>query len=355
MDSMRSVLMMLGVVLHSANVFIPEQSWLIYSERTTPVATLLVEAIHAFRMPAFFVVSGFFCALTIGKYKAKKFAEIRLKRIAIPLLVTALTFNSVQAYFLNTSGFRIFNAKDYFLDGGWVSHLWFLNNLIIYFSVAALLAWFLETPIRKLGNFIASIFTKIPLFLIVLFMPLTAIIILASNKIGFPLYSSLLGVFNTYDLLIYAPFFVFGSILAANIQLLYRFATINPVVSIPVVIACEYFSAFFPSDNRVTALVVNTYLNFLATWFLITLCFYLFHLFFNRQSSMWRFLSDASYSVYLFHHLFVVLVGYIIIQLPLNPLLSLSLLICIVGTITICMHKYLVMRIPVLSFLYNGK
>jgi len=32
MDSMRSVLMLLGVILHSAQVFNPEKSWVIYSE-----------------------------------------------------------------------------------------------------------------------------------------------------------------------------------------------------------------------------------------------------------------------------------------------------------------------------------
>ena len=84
MDSMRAILMMLGVVLHSAQVFNPEQSWVIYSNNTDSIMTYIVNIIAIFRMPAFFVVSGYFCFLTLKKYQVRKFLNVRLKRLVIP-------------------------------------------------------------------------------------------------------------------------------------------------------------------------------------------------------------------------------------------------------------------------------
>lgn len=82
MDSMRAVVMMIGVVLHSAQVFNPMQSWIIYN--TNNLMIYIDSIVSTFRMPAFFVVSGYFCFLTLKKYKARKFLALRLKRLCIP-------------------------------------------------------------------------------------------------------------------------------------------------------------------------------------------------------------------------------------------------------------------------------
>ena len=58
LDAMRGVLMMLGVVLHSAQVFNPREEWLFYSQKSTEFAPILIDTIHLFRMPAFFIVSA---------------------------------------------------------------------------------------------------------------------------------------------------------------------------------------------------------------------------------------------------------------------------------------------------------
>ena len=60
LDAMRSILMILGIVLHSANVF-SDSDWAIQNIDTSVYFSYLVEVIHLFRMPAFFIVSGFFC------------------------------------------------------------------------------------------------------------------------------------------------------------------------------------------------------------------------------------------------------------------------------------------------------
>ena len=59
MDSMRSVLMLLGVVLHAARPY-DSNDWQVKDAARLELLDGLVAGIHLFRMPAFFVVAGYF-------------------------------------------------------------------------------------------------------------------------------------------------------------------------------------------------------------------------------------------------------------------------------------------------------
>lgn len=100
----------------------------------------LVEFIHVLRMPAFFVASGYFCYLTLNKYKAKKFLQLRLKRLLVPLFVTAFTLNAVQMFLLKRYGWHPFSLADTRQKGEYISHLWFLINIVVHFIIAAFAA-----------------------------------------------------------------------------------------------------------------------------------------------------------------------------------------------------------------------
>src|SRR5688572_24940770 len=100
MDPLRGILMALGVVLHSAQVINPDYTWLIHSPQTSAVVAPLVSLIHLFRMPAFYIVSGFFAYITVKRYPPSQFLKLRTEKILIPFVVTAITLNSFQAWIL---------------------------------------------------------------------------------------------------------------------------------------------------------------------------------------------------------------------------------------------------------------
>src|SRR5262249_12003458 len=52
----------------------------------------LQEWLHSFRMPLFFLVSGFFCRMMLQKYGVKRYLERRWWRIGVPLFVGLFTF-----------------------------------------------------------------------------------------------------------------------------------------------------------------------------------------------------------------------------------------------------------------------
>jgi glucans biosynthesis protein C len=126
LDAYRAAMMLLGLVLHSA----------VFTTTYAPVKTefgenlldLLYDFIHTFRMPAFFLISGYFAALLFEKYGAGGLFSNRLKRILIPLLifwpVVSLLFQLV--FELNQSDLVLPAEQDYVE----FYHLWFLSYLI---------------------------------------------------------------------------------------------------------------------------------------------------------------------------------------------------------------------------------
>lgn len=351
MDAMRSVFMMLGVVLHSANVFATRQSWVLTSQNTTIIADRIEESIHIFRMPAFFVIAGFFCMLSLGKYTPGKFLGVRMKRIIIPLVVTAVTLNTLQAILLTRIYDRQFELNNYLYEGGWISHLWFLNNLIIYFLLSAVVAVYFKKPVEVAGRLLNQVVSIVPITGILLLLPTVSLMILGLNRTGFPLYSEVYGVLNIYNIMIYLPYFAFGVLLGANRELLNRFSSVNPAFSLLLILVAVSImhSEIFQNE------IIHAYLQYLVVWVAVSLCFTMFYRLFNSASDTWLYLSDASYTIYLFHHIIVIAIGYLILQLEFDPLVSLFFLIIITMTISLYIHKYIILKSGIARLLFNGK
>lgn len=355
MDSMRAVLMVLGVVIHSAQIFNPEKNWVIYSNNTDPIMACIVNMIATFRMPAFFVVSGYFCFLTLKNYQVRAYLTVRLKRLIIPFIFTALLVNSLQATFLNWTGWRPFEFSMYLMNGGYISHLWFLINLTVYFVIAGLAVLFFK-PSAKLGVYLVrQAFNKAPILLIVIVMPLLSLIILSLNKFGFPLYSSFFGVLNTYIILLYSPFFIFGIALATQKDFLRRFCTINPIVTLVLLLTSLAVIDLTTDVDGTLFMVINEYITTLSKWLSVLICFYIFYHFCNKQSKSMRMFSDSAYTIYLFHHAFVIAFGVVLMNLGFSVLFICVLLITIVTTLTLVIHNYIISKNRVLLFMFNGK
>lgn len=103
LDVARGVLMALGVVLHAANVYAQDQTWLIGDTARHPFFDLLSDAIHVFRMPAFFLLSGFFAAMMLERHPPARFLARRLKRLAVPMIAAGVLLNGLQGFFFQSA------------------------------------------------------------------------------------------------------------------------------------------------------------------------------------------------------------------------------------------------------------
>lgn len=85
LDNLRAAMMWLGIVLHVAVIHMAGAQLLPWRDnQTTPAADLLVAFIHAFRMPVFFILAGFFVAMLMAQRGLAATVRHRLRRLALP-------------------------------------------------------------------------------------------------------------------------------------------------------------------------------------------------------------------------------------------------------------------------------
>lgn len=90
LDALRAFAMLLGIVLHAGLSF-TELPWIVQDVRQSSVCGLLFSLIHGFRMPLFFMVSGFFTAMLWQKRGPRTLLWHRTKRILFPCLLGLAT------------------------------------------------------------------------------------------------------------------------------------------------------------------------------------------------------------------------------------------------------------------------
>ncbi len=81
--------MLLGIALHAALAYVGGL-WVVSDEHTSAGLGIFVGAVHGFRMPLFFLLSGFFTAMLWKRRSLAGLLTQRTKRILIPLLLGCL-------------------------------------------------------------------------------------------------------------------------------------------------------------------------------------------------------------------------------------------------------------------------
>jgi glucan biosynthesis protein C len=338
--------MVMGIVLHTCAALSPEHYWLITYKATAAWADTLNTAIHYFRMPLFFIISGFFTALVILRKGLTTAALDRFVRVLVPFSATLLTLNIVQSFVLN------------FLDGNNVlpflnvSHLWFLVNLFVYMFVVFMT--------HKLLNAIANLSvlsTKFVIYVFVFVNPLIYIAVLSINYVSDSFYTSIPIFGSVFMLLKYLHLFLLGYLIALNSTLfecVLKSTRLFIVLSFCGAIYINFGSLENPS---VVATIINEYLTTLT---IICTCLSLIgvsYRFLGKANSFMKNLANASYTIYLFHHfliiIFVALLNYIDYTIP--PELVFLSIVVVTYIMTLSLHQKLIVRTPWLLFLFNGK
>lgn len=159
LDFLRAVLILEGVLYHAARSLPGSgNSWYYIADKNESLAfSSLIEFVHAFRMEAFFFLSGMFSAMIILRKGRSFFIDNRKKRVLLPL-AGAFLFIPPIMYVITAS----IKGNPIELSGvvnSWtmLHHLWFLVSL----SVMSLLV-----PVSFCDK-IASLFRALPLPVIV--------------------------------------------------------------------------------------------------------------------------------------------------------------------------------------------
>ena len=165
LDALRAILMILGVVIHTVLSYMPFP-WPYLDEGANSIFLGgIPDFIHTFRMPAFFLLSGFFGALLWKKRGPKGMVKNRFQRLVLPFFIFLVILWPIQVYlYIYASKFRmgalsplsvdetikiIFPPRD-------TMHLWFLYYLIIVTIIVSGIA-----RLMKRFSFLENIIVKI--------------------------------------------------------------------------------------------------------------------------------------------------------------------------------------------------
>lgn len=347
LDAARGILMMLGVVLHASNIYATRAFWLVSDPDRRAAFDVISNVIHAFRMPAFFWISGYFCALTFERLGAEGMFRRRFLRLALPLVTTWLTFNVVQEYVLAAHAGT--DPVAAVLDGVPISHLWFLLDMLVYTCVATLVLPRLKGK-PTTDHWLLRVHWAVLLLVLACVSYAAAFIVRLTGAA----YVHMFDMPDLYRLATYGPFFAVGLVMYGSTRVRETFFR-TPVALLFVALPLALVAGHLPARYGRPAIELAGFVFVLSTWASVAAVLGIFERLFRRESRLTRFLSDASYTVYLFHQLLVVVLGFALIQVDISPWVKFAG-ICIVALVTTSMvHILVVRRVPWVRLLFNGK
>jgi peptidoglycan/LPS O-acetylase OafA/YrhL len=337
MDLLRGLLMLLGVVLHTLAIFSIESNWKISSPEKVSYAGFIIDIIHFFRMPAFFIISGFFTALILERRNRLIYIKLRLSRLGIPLLFIGLMINIPVSIFLNDSPVDI-GWMQYLGRGLWLGHLWFLSVLIFYSVIVAIFWPFISAVLKKNNNFIN---------LLVVVVTILSYPVLIRIGWVLSLHDIYLFLLATENLFQYLPYFVVGLVYyfqSKNSDFLHKTKSIILVTFVSVLLL------FFSYDS-----IFNDFLVYISSSMVSFSVFSIMSkLMRNKHSSFVEKLADSSYTIYVLHQPIIILLGLYFIDIEINVHLKILLILIITTMFSIFVHRFFVTRFNIIGLLLNG-
>ena len=367
LDALRGAAMILGVWIHaSASYFTrPRGSWPFRDVQQSDLLTYMYHAIHLFRMPLFFVMSGFFAALLYARRGSRGFVVQRTRRVLVPLLVAWLALvpliRTGIVYLLSARSREPLAAvRDYVASGHIyvdnLYHLWFLYDLVILYALVVIAVPLSRLAGPHLRGRLTGVFRRtlqsawapvvlgIPTMLVLETMPWG---IIRSHASFVP---------DPRVLAAYGLFFGFGWLLYANADLLSSLAR-HPRRRL--VFAALLFPIFLAAyAERGVRGSLPHLLTSSTVAVMIWLCVFgltgIAIRYFNRPLPTVRYLSDASYWLYLAHYPLVIWIAGALSLVDMPG--ELKTLTSVVVTVTVLLGAYHYLVRPTLIGLWlNGR
>ena len=351
LDALRGGMMMLGIVLHAAWLYLaapPPTMPMPIEHNNAVVFDVIFAFIHSFRMPTFFVLAGFFTALLIEKRGLWGTYKNRASRVLAPLAAGIVTILPVTGLLMLDFMLRVrFGTHDLIPDRGalnalreelaakgvptgqpMLGHLWFLYYLCFFYLLIPLCRFLVKHSLKfedRLKRWLVS-----P-FLLVAFALYTAGTLWPFH--GGQVHEGFI-YFKPHlpSLAYYGSFFVLGYIFHHYRDFLQALAqrvlfwAVLAVILFPLALYASHL------DNSARGASVALHLgavlaNGLCTWVLIYLFLGGALRFFDRNSPWIVYVSQSSYWVFLVHLPLVYFAGWWLLQFNFPAALK-FLLIC---------------------------
>lgn len=366
LDSLRAIMMILGLVIHSAltyGVVDYGSGWSLKDSGATHLSNdYIASFVHEFRMQIFFVVAGFFGALLFYERLPFKMVKNRVSRIVLPFLVFVIllwpsiifSFRYTRLVFAGSEDalaetLARFSAFDVLIPGS-TFHLWFLYylGLITFFSVPVALIFKKLPSVTRQITFGFNWVIQKPIVRILVFAGLTALVYMIMGSYSVATSNSFIPDFNTF--IYYTHFYFVGWILFKSKHLLDTFMKFDWLTTIFGMLLFSFYFFMNESLNFETKLIIKSVL----VWLFIFGITGLFISYGSNHSAKMRYVSDASYWVYLLHLSLTAIIPGLIADWPLTATLKFLFVLIVTGIICFVSYHYLVRSTFIGAFL-NGR
>ncbi|MFY0599826.1 MAG: acyltransferase family protein [Cyclobacteriaceae bacterium] len=366
LDSLRAIMMLLGIVIHSALTYGTIDygvAWMLKDPFTTHISNdFIVDFIHSFRMQIFFLVAGFFGAMLFYDRSPAQMIKNRLSRILYPFLAFLfLLWPTIKFAFTYTA--LIFDNVPNALSQAWAAffswtsllpnntfHLWFLYYLIIVTMFTIGFA-FLFIKLKNVASVISRLFGWIivrPLVRLLFFSLVTALVYMTIGTWSVATSASFIPNFLT--IIYYFSFYLVGWVLFKSKNLLDQIKKADWVSTI---LGSGLFSFHFIFNDSFTY-YEHIIIKSIMVWLLIFGITGLFIRYASKHSPMMRYISDASYWVYLVHLTCTALVPGLIVDWAIPSVLKFLVVLLLTGILCFTSYHYLV-RDTFIGMFLNGR
>ncbi len=366
MDNLRALIMLLGVFLHAGLAYSPHMSqmWLTADQVNTPLMDIFISFVHSFRMPLFFLISGFFTAMLIQKRGFVQLAKNRALRILLPFV---LFLPLVIAGIIFPLGWALENVEhpsaimqfiiamkdtpDAPQAPPGTAHLWFLYYLLWFY----LLTWIGHILLPKSWLSKVQQLPSSALFI----LPLLMTPALLLGQVPFAAPESFLPQF--WAILFFGGFFATGMLLYHNSHWLQSFVPHTKwLIFAAVVLFVPFYwlspeqASFMPvQQSLITTLVLAACLAGLSLSISL-IGLNLAQRFLSKRNRLMGFVSDASYWIYIVHFPIVLMIQYVLLDQS-GGVLQKYLITCSL-TLLICFLSYLILvRWTPIGWMLNGR
>ncbi|MCB0523743.1 MAG: acyltransferase family protein [Lewinellaceae bacterium] len=366
LDTLRAIMMLLGIVLHSAVIYgtaDPGNPDRIKDPVSIHASNdFIVAFIHTFRMPVFFLVAGFFGAMLFYERSPLRMFRNRVSRIVLPLMVfIVLLYPSIKFAFNYTK--YVFAGKSNAFSEAISSvstigelipdstvHLWFLYYLaMITFVSMGFGLLFLRLP--RISDSLLKTYDWIirkPLLRVFVFANITCLVFGIVGSAYVFISNSLVPDFNTF--IYFFSFYMIGWGLFKSKQHLDSIMKYDWMLMITgIILFCVYFfrSDLFGDFGHVAA-------RSMMIWMFIFGFTGLSIRYASQHSPLMRYVADSSYWVYLIHLPLVLVLPSAIVHWPISATLKFLTVLAITSLICFVSYHYLVRDTFIGKFL-NGR
>lgn len=345
MDGLRVTFSFVGIMYHMAWWYLqfPEKSIEVKYFDYPKVFYFISEIIPLFRMDTFFLIAGFFTAISFSKLNFRDFLKNRVKNLHIlgivPVVFILTTFTSYYQA-INSGNLHPFSGG-YWQSLVFLHHLWFLVILFMLYGIYAFLS--------NKTNTIDFLQNKLkPVHLLFLSLIYLCWAILA--KLFPVLWSHNSFIDILYRLFIYLPYFMLGAAIFLNKKIYESFMKFSYIKLLACIIFVSIYLYFLSKQYGLTVeykshdivyKLVKYFSKGIASLSAIHLVFIISSNIFKRDSKLLAYLTKRSYTVYLLHLPLCWIFGYYLTTINISVGFKFIISVICVYVITLLMHDFL--------------